>query len=188
MRENWGRGILCLAAVLAAGCGRAPELPVMGQVPAFELVAQDGRRFDRTRLDGKIWVADFIFTTCGGPCPLMSHQMRRVEEAVAGYPDVRLVSFTVDPRNDTPEVLAAYARRYQANTDRWFFLTGEQERLNALGLQAFKLNGVDGQMTHSTRFVLLDRKSRIRAYYTAGDSDPVDQVIKDIRRLRSEQS
>lgn len=182
-----GTIVLLLAA---AGCARREEaLPVYGEIPPFQLTAQDGAAFERTQLDGNIWVADFIFTTCSGPCPRMSAQMRRVQNAVTDLPGVRLVSFTVDPERDTPPVLAEYAKRYQADPRRWFFLTGEQARLHALAREAFKLHNVDGSMDHSTRFVLLDGRSRIRGYYsTAEEDNAVNRLIGDIRRLAREKS
>ncbi len=181
-------GLAAAVALLAlVGCAKAP-LPVYGQVPDFQLIAQDGQAFDRTALDGKIWVADFIFTTCTGPCPLLSRRMQKLQNALRGEPDVRLVSFTVDPKRDTPAALAEYGKRYQADTARWFFLTGEEARLHSLGRDAFKLQNIDGTLVHSTRFVLLDRQSRIRGYYDTEDGDPVARILSDIRRLRGEKS
>lgn len=185
--KTGGRGILPVLLLLA-GCAKGPPLPVYGQVPRFQLTAQDGRAFDRASLDGRIWVADFIFTTCPGPCPLMSRKMQKLQGALRGNPDVRLVSFTVDPQRDTPEVLAEYARRYQADPARWFFLTGDQARLHSLGRDAFKLHNTDGTLVHSTRFVLLDGRGRIRAYYNTQEEDPVARVLADIGRLRGEKS
>lgn len=178
---------LPLVAILA-GCRDKPALPVYGEAPAFRLTAQDGREFHRSALDGNVWVADFIFTSCRGPCPLMSNRMRRVQSAVAGFPDVRLVSFTIDPETDTPPVLAEYAKRYRADPSRWFFLTGERETLDSLGRDHFKLQSMDGTLNHSTRFILLDRRSRIRGYYASEEEGAIDRLLVDLRRLRGEQS
>jgi len=161
---------------------------VYGQVPDFQLTAQTGLPFDRKALDGKIWVADFIFTHCTGPCPRMSSQMRRVQTAVEMLADVRLVSFTVDPDRDTPGVLTEYAQRFRAEPGRWFFLTGDAKRLDALDRRAFMLGNVDGSLQHSTRFVLVDRQGRIRGYYGTSEDDPTAHVIVDIRRLERETS
>ncbi|HWQ53815.1 MAG TPA: SCO family protein [Bryobacteraceae bacterium] len=178
---------LALVTLLAA-CRTQPPLPVLGEIPEFHLVAQDGRTFDRSTLDGNIWVADFIFTSCRGPCPLMTNRMRRIQKAVAEYPDVRLVSFSIDPETDTPPVMAEYARRYQADTSRWFFLTGDKPVLDRLGRDDFKLQSIDGTLNHSTRFVLLDRRSRIRAYYSSEEEGAIDRLLADLRRLRKEKS
>jgi protein SCO1/2 len=160
----------------------------MGEVPGFQLTDQAGQSFDSKVLDGHIWVADFIYTHCDGPCPMMSQQMHRVQTSTAETPDVRLVSFTVDPARDTPPVLAEYAKHFKPEPGRWFFLTGEQDRLNDLGINGFKLNGVDGSMTHSTRFVLVDRARRIRGYYVSVEDGFMPKLVHDIRQLEREPS
>jgi protein SCO1 len=177
---------LLTAAALLCACRSDRPLPVLGEVPAFELTAQSGQPFDRKQLAGKVWVADFFFTTCTGPCPRMSSQMRQVQNSTLSIADVRLVSFTVDPARDTPAVLADYARRYKAQEGRWFFLTGETEKLNDLARNTFKLNSVDGSLVHSTRFVLVDRKGRIRGYYTSSDDDFMSRLLHDLHQLEHE--
>src|SRR6266576_4990892 len=112
------RAVLLLLVFLA-GCGRRPDLPVFGRIPPFELIAQTGEVFDSREIDGHIWVANFVFTTCPGPCPMMSHQMHGIQEATASTPGVKLISFTVDPAHDTPPVLAEYARHFKADPSRW---------------------------------------------------------------------
>ena len=180
-------GVLAAVVLALAGCGGKP-LPVLGQIPEFQLMSQDGQVFDSRTLAGKVWVADFIFTNCPGPCPMMSSRMRQVQTATSDLADVRLVSFTVDPAHDTPSVLAAYSMHYLAQSGRWFFLTGEQSRLNDLGLNAFHLNAVDGKLDHSTRFALVDRRGQIRGYYAFGDDDFPKRLIADVRRLAREKS
>jgi protein SCO1/2 len=161
---------------------------VFGHVPDFTLTSQSGEPFDGKSLDGKIWVADFIYTHCPGPCPRMSAQMRRVQTAVTEIPDVRLVSFSVDPERDTPPVLAEYARRYQAQPGRWFFLTGDRNTIDSLDRRAFMLGNIDSSMQHSTRFVLIDRHGNIRGYYGTSEDDPTVRLIVDIRRLARDNS
>ena len=114
--------------------------------------------------------------------------MRQVQQLTSAIPDVKLVSFTVDPEHDTPEVLAQYAARYHAQPERWSFLTGPRAKLNHLAFDTFKLNSVDGSLNHSTRFVLVDRKSRIRGYYGTSDEDPVQQLFRDIKRVLREKT
>jgi len=159
---------------------------VLGSVAPFELTAQTGQPFDSRVLDGKIWVADFFFTSCNGPCPRMSAQMRQIQDRLRDAPDVRFVSVTVDPERDNPEVLAAYAKRQGARDGVWHFLTGEKEKLNDLYRYQFKLGYVDGSLEHSTRFVLVDRTGRIRGYYGSFDDDMVTKVVADARRLVAE--
>jgi protein SCO1/2 len=179
---------VALISLLLAACAAPKPLPVLGQVPPFQLTAQAGQPFDSQSLDGHIWVADFIYTTCTGPCPMMSSRMRRVQTSTAGTPHVGLVSFTVDPAHDTPPVLAAYAKHFTADPARWHFLTGEPSRLHDLGLNAFKLNSVDGSLVHSTRFVLVDGSRRIRGYYIGSDDGFMPRLLHDIRQLEREKS
>src|SRR5262249_35195246 len=148
---------------------RQPPPQVLGQIPPFQLTAQTGEAFDSRELDGHIWVANFVYTTCPGPCPMMSHQMSVIQQATATTPGVKLVSFTVDPAHDTPSVLADYARHFNADPGRWTFLTGDMARLNDLGLNAFKLNKVDGSLDRSSRFVLVDGRRQIRGFYLSSD-------------------
>lgn len=178
------RAMLGGAAVLAA-CSRTREpLPVFNTIPEFTLTDQHGNPFAfASQLKGKVWVADFIFTTCQGPCPRMSRQMKQVQAGLEGAAGARLVSFTVDPENDTPPALAEYAKRYQAAAGRWFFLTGPKETLHQLKREAFMLGNVEGSTDHSTRFVLIDRQGRVRRYYDTSESDAVTRVITDARRL-----
>jgi protein SCO1/2 len=174
--------------LLLVGCSKPAPLPVLGQVPGFTLTAESGQPFDRKSLDGKVWVADFIYTTCPGPCPRMSSLMRQGQKASLMIPGVQLVSFTVDPEHDTPAVLAQYAVRYQADPNLWHFLTGPREALDHLARDAFKLSNVDGTLNHSTRLVLLDRQSRIRGYYGTTDDDPVVALVRDMKRVLAEGS
>jgi protein SCO1/2 len=169
--------------LLLSSCIQPKPLDVISQLPEFQLTAETGQPFDSKSLDGHIWVADFIYTTCDGPCPMMSSQMHQLQTLTAEMADVKLVSFTVDPAHDTPPVLAEYAKHFKPNPDRWSFLTGEQALLNELALHGFKLNSVDGSMTHSTRFALVDQKRRVRAYYITGEDGILPRLLHDIRQL-----
>ncbi len=180
--------VLTLAIALTACFERRPSLEVFGEIPQFDLVAQDGGPFHSQVLAGKIWVADFIYTTCPGPCPRMTSQMREVQDAVLKIPDVRLVSFTVDPANDTPPVLAAYAKTHGASSSIWYFLTGPVATLQTLDRDAFKLGNLDATLQHSTRFVLVDRQGRIRGYYDTSDSSAIPKLISDVSSLAAERT
>jgi len=171
---------------LAAGCAAHRTDPDFGTVPEFQLTAQNGQPFDSKVLKGNIWVADFFFTTCPGPCPRMTSQMHQIQEATCKMPRVKLVSFTVDPARDTPEQLVLYAKAHHASLERWYFLTGAQASLNHLGLDVFKLNSVDGTLAHSTRFALVDKDSRIRAFYDTSEPDSIPKIVGDIHRLAKE--
>ena len=177
---------LLLSVISIVSCHRREPLPLLRTVPAFELIRENGTKFGFADLAGKVWVADFIYTTCPGPCPRMSSQMRRIQDLTARMPGVELVSFTVNPDVDTPAALSEYAKRYQADLSRWHFLTGNREVLHMLKRDAFKLGDVTGNLEHSTRFVLIDRKGQVRAYYATMDGDPVPHIVDDLRRLVDE--
>ena len=181
--------IVVLAGFSVSCRPSAADLPAYRTVPAFTLTAHTGEEFDSSKqLTGRIWVADFIFTSCTGPCPRMSARMRRLQDDLSDLPEVRFVSFTVDPDRDTPEVLAAYARRYQAKANRWWFLTGPIDRLDDLNRSAFALGDVKGNLDHSTRFVLVDRRGVIRGYYLSSDNQAMEKIEADIRSLAVEAS
>lgn len=176
--------LIILLALLFSACAREKPLKVYNEIPEFQLLDQQGRSFDRAALNGHVWVADFIYTNCQGPCPRMSSHMRAIQNATPA--DVRLVSFTVDPDNDTPAALSAYAKRFTADERRWSFLTGSKETLNSLDRDAFMLGTIGVEMDHSTRFVLVDKKGRVRGYYGIAEGNPVDRVAKDALRLEKE--
>ena len=180
---------LALWSIGLLGCGHAgPALEVFKTVPDFTLTASSGSPFQYSaQLKGKVWVADFMFTTCAGPCPRLSTQMRHVQAALSVLPQVKLVSFTVDPANDTPEVLAAYAKRYAADPARWFFLTGPPTTLQMLSMDTFMLSKVDAQMDHSTRIVLVDQQGRVRKYYATSEGFQIPDLVLDVKRLLKEQ-
>lgn len=176
--------IVPLAICLLTACGSPrSSLDDFGAVLEFTLTAQDGQPFSSRALQGKIWVADFIYTTCPGPCPRMTSQLREVQDAIVKLQDVKLVSFTVDPARDTPQVLAEYAKTHGASFERWYFLTGPQATLQKLDRDAFKLGNVDETLEHSTRFVLVDRQAHIRGYYDTSESSVIPRLISGIREL-----
>jgi protein SCO1/2 len=174
---------LAVAALWLAACSEPSHLEVMSRLQPFQLIAQTGQPFASKSLEGHVWVADFFFTTCPGPCPLMSKKLGDVQRQTADIPDVKIVSFTVDPANDTPPVLTEYAKHFQADPARWFFLTGDQAKLNEIGRDQFKLNPVDGSTVHSVRFVLVDRHMQIRGYYSSDEPGFMANLIRDIRGL-----
>ena len=167
-----------------------PALQQLGTLPAFDLTE---RRQAPLRLDdlrGKVWVADFMYTSCVEICPLQSAEMARLQAAFADHPDLRLVSFSVDPERDTPAVLSAYADKFQADPERWLFATGEPEAVARLAQEGFRLSaasyvadGADYTFIHSNRFVLVDRQGRIRGYYRSTDPDDLVRLRRDLTVL-----
>lgn len=166
-------------------------IPQYGTVPEFRLTNQDAQPFGSSDLRGKIWIADFIFTSCPGPCPLISSRMAEMQRPLEKS-DVHLVSFSVDPETDTPEVLRDYAERLHVQPGRWDFLTGAVEAIYGLTRDGFKLavsDGADelGQPVHSTRAVLVDRRGIIRGYYDMTAADGVTTLLADTSHLLREQ-
>src|SRR5947199_3976024 len=162
-----------------------------GSVPEFILVNQDGKNFGSAQLRGKIWIADFIYTMCPGPCPMISSRMSELQKPLEKT-DVHLVSFSVDPDKDTPQVLRSYAEKWQAEPSRWDFLTGPKSAIYKLSHDGFKLavsDGSDAQgiPVHSTRMVLVDRHGQIRGYYDATEADAVTKLVADTGHLLREQ-
>ena len=156
---------------------------VYGQVKNFQLVNSDNQAIGLKELRGKVWVADFFFTTCGDVCPMMSSHMGRLQEVFKPYKNVRLVSFTVNPENDTPQALKVYAKKFKADPKRWIFLTGSREELTRVAVESFKLGDINQPIFHSSYFVLVDYQGRIRGYYESKDSKNIDKIIQDLRQI-----
>lgn len=172
-----------------------PDFPVYGKVPYFLLTDQRSERLGSADLKGKLWIANFIFTRCAGPCPLMSAHMRSLQEDFESTEDVHLVSFSVDPDYDTPPVLSEYALRFRANPEKWAFLTGDKTEIFDLSQHAFHLGASDvpeedrksvGQsVMHSQKFILVDRAGRIRGYYDSTQAEQLKKLKLDARSLLS---
>lgn len=160
----------------------------LGNVPEFTLMNQDGKNFGSADLRGKIWIADFVYSTCPGPCPMISSRMSELQKPLEKT-DVHLVSFSVDPAKDTPQVLRGYAERLQAEPGRWDFLTGPQSTIYNLSRNGFKLavGEEKGVPIHSTRMILVDRHGAIRGYYDAVEPDAVTKLVADTTHLLREQ-
>jgi len=176
--------VLLLAA--SAGCGWHSGLPTYGTVPEFSLTSESGQPFGSADLDGHVWAANFFFTTCNGPCPRMSAQFNKLQGMIKDRTGVRLVSFSIDPTRDTPDVIAAYARRWKADPVRWRFLTGEPDKIKALSWDTFHLSEVGGALQHSTKFALVDKKMQIRGYYDSLDANGLAELAGDIAKLERE--
>ena len=192
------RAILVLGgvAVLLVGAYRwsvadnapAPALADFGPLPHFELTRETGAAVADADLTGRVWIADFIFTRCAGPCPRMSAQMAAVQTSLADQPRIALVTFTVDPEFDTPEVLSDYSRESGADPARWMFLTGHRHDIYPLALHGFKL-AIDADpnderaIIHSTKFVLVDAARHIRGYYDGTDPADVARLTRDAAGL-----
>lgn len=158
------------------------ELQVFGEVPHFELTERNGSELQRRDLAGKVWIASFVFTHCAGQCPLLCEKLKTVQNKLRFKDKFRLISITMDPERDTPEVLSEYADRFQADPYKWLFLTGEKKKVDFLVEHGFRLTSGD-PLTHSFKLVLVDGHNRIRGYYDGLEDDSVKQLIRDAKHL-----
>ena len=168
-------------------------------VPDFTLTERTGQPFHASTLKGQIWLADFFFTACPGPCLVMNGKMEAIGQALTrDHANVRQVSFSIAPQQDTPEVLRRYAARFHAPADKWFFLTGDQDTIYNLARKVFLLPTVDntnkpgrvadeGDFIHSEKIALVDRNGSIRAYFDSGNPEVVQQVLTGVGNLLREQ-
>ncbi len=196
-----------LAALLAAavafgilaGCDR--QVAIVQQTPPadqlalnywpladFTLTERTGQPITLADLKGKVWVADFFYSACPGPCPMLSSRLSDLQKALGDDDRIRLVSISTDPEKDTPEILRQYAEKFQA-TERWLFLTGSKAAIKSVAFDNFKLPfevqppGSPEPVIHSTRLILIDQTGTVRGLYEGiGDTDPA-HLIRDIRRL-----
>ena len=159
------------------------QLPKLGSIPSFEFTDSDGNLISQEELSGKVWVADFIFTTCTMACPVMTGNMNLIHKAFKNNDKVRIVSISVYPEYDTPEILKEYASRYNANTNRWHFLTGPEENVKLVIKNGFKMGDYEDIIFHSEKFALVDQNGNIRGYYNGIKTDDIKTLKKDIRVL-----
>ena len=167
------------------------QLPVLASVPDFHFTTQDGKTLSRADLLGKVWVVDFIFTRCAGPCPMMSSRMAEVSRELKKADNVRLVSVSIDPEHDTPEVLSRYASQLQADLKHWIFLTGPKSAIQEFTtrgmLQALATDS-SGIPTHTTRFLVIDRDGQLRKTRNLDEPELVQKLLMDIGDLLRETS
>jgi protein SCO1/2 len=164
---------------------------VFQQIPDFRLTSQQGKPVTLQHLENKVFVANFIFTSCQGVCKKMSSQMTRVQQAFTQEPKVKLLSFTVDPERDTLQALQQYASRYGAHDKQWLFLTGAKQEIYKLAIEGFKLPvmqvpGTLPDFIHSEKFVLVDARRHVRGIYDGTSEDDVDRLITEIKILLQE--
>lgn len=185
---------MLLAVVLFAGCGqREPELPVVASIPDFALVDQRGEAFRARELDGKVWIAAFLFTRCTSVCPMLTSQMVNFQRRLGpDASDTPFVAFTVDPAYDTPEVLRGFATARGA-TRGFTFLTGDASEIRTLANESFKVAvgeltttpGGDVDILHAQHLLLVDRHRRLRGFYRT-DAEGLANLERDLGRLREE--
>ena len=196
-----GYGLFLINRSGSGGSG-APSnvpLPVLRTISSMDLVDQEGEPVNLQTFRGQPWFANIIFTRCPGPCARMTQKMRQLQEALpAEASEVQLVSLTTDPDFDTPEVLSQYARKFQADTRSWKFLTGTKEEIVRVSTQEWLLvmlekgeaerESPNDIFLHSTLTVLMDRLGRIRGTYEILEEGQLDEALADLQRLLQEAS
>ena len=160
-------------------------------VAVFELYNQDADTIGLKDLEGKIYVADFFFTTCGNICPKMMTQMKILHDFYLENEDIMFVSHTVYPEEDSVKVLRAYADKYKINSNKWLLLTGEKQVIYDLARKSYfavltEGDGGERDFIHTENFMLMDKQQRIRGYYDGTLPEDMDRLKKDIEILRLE--
>jgi len=196
----WGLMVVAMVCVVGAGLWRrgagagndskataadaSADLPILATVPAFDLIDQDNRPVNLGTVSGKPWIADFVFTHCAGPCPIMTGKMASLRRRIPE--DVRLVSFTVDPERDTPAVLKEYAGKLNGDEPRWRFVTGSKDTIYNLAAKMF-LTAIpataDAPIIHDQHFVLVDGEGKVRGLYHSTDEEAMEALKRDAAAL-----
>jgi protein SCO1/2 len=203
--KNLVYSVMLVAAIGAlSSCGPKEEkLPIFGnrefngkdttyhKIAPFSFVDQDSTIITNETFKGKVYVADFFFTTCRTICPIMKTQMKRVYESTAAYPDFLIVSHTIDPEYDTVELLNNYAKMLGASSNRWHFVTGVKDSIYKIAQTSYFVTAAEEKsepdgFIHSGAFLLVDRKQRIRGKYDGTKEADVNRLVADIAKLRDE--
>ena len=157
-------------------------------IPNFTFTNQEGKAVGRKEMEGKVTIVDFFFTSCPSICPVMSREMERVNDMFRDEPNVQIMSISIDPEYDTPEILKSYADEHNAITGKWHFLTGPKDLTYQLARCGFVLptldgNGVPDDFVHSDKFILVDELGRIRGYYSGTNREDVDLLMLETKVL-----
>ena len=166
---------------------------IVHTIPEFTFLNQDSIEVKSNNYEGKIWVANYFFTSCPTICPAMMRNMQLIQETYLDDDEIQIASFTVDPKRDTPSRFTKYADNINAISSKWQLLTGDKKDLYRLARRGFLISATEGDggptdFIHSENFVLIDKEGRIRFYYDGTDKDQVEQLIKDISKLKRERA
>ncbi len=181
--------VIAIGTVALMNGFEVKELKVFGEVPSFSLTERTGQLLRKEDLQGKVWLASFIYTHCAGQCPMISKQMKEIQRKLRFKERFRLVSISVDPERDTPSELTKYADEFEADPYKWLFLTGNKNEIIRLMRHGFRLASADdkgvasGEILHSDKLVLVDHMGKIRGYYDAFDEEAVKTMMKDTKSL-----
>lgn len=192
-----GAVLLFVAVLFATSSSKRSPLPELGTVSPFTLTNQAGQAVALGDLKGKVWVADIVFTRCMGPCPKMTEEMHKLQDAFAAGDALRFVTLTTDPAYDTSAVMRRYAEKFSADPSRWHFLTGPKEEILAnLAVESLKMSVVEkeeGQRVdandlfiHTTMFFLVDKRGKLRGAYESLEPGFQEKIQADIKGLLAE--
>lgn len=177
--------------LILTGCGNKYEGELSWEVNDFTFTDQDGSEVSQNSLEGKFWVADFIFTNCQTVCPPMTANMARLQNKLkeAGLDNVELVSFSIDPKNDTKQALKEFGKAHGASFDNWHFLTGyEFQTIKELSIKSFRspIEAIEegGQYMHGTSFFLISPEGNAIERYKGTQVKNMDKIVKDIKELK----
>jgi len=193
-----------LVALLAFSCSQEKKLPFLGpkqvnakgdtvyhQIPSFRFLNQDSVFVSEKDVEGKVYVADFFFTTCPTICPKMKTQMLRIYERYKDRDEVRIISHSIDPDFDTPNVLKDYASRLQVKAPKWNLLTGDKAAIYTLGQKSYMVSAQEdpneaGGFVHSGAFILVDKNRHVRGIYDGTVEAEVNHLLEDMEILLKE--
>ena len=204
MRLRYSKLVLGLLGCWCLACTSDHRLPILGErsfngtdttyhtIAHFQFVDQDSALVTNADFKGKIYVADFFFTSCRTICPIMKTQMVRVYDATRDMPDVLLLSHTIDPEWDTVALLHDFAQRLGVESRRWHFVTGVKDSIYKIAQTSYYATAMEDRsepdgFIHSGAFLLIDRRGRIRAKYDGTKEEEVNRLIGDIKMLRREE-
>jgi protein SCO1 len=161
------------------------------QIPDFEFISQDSAKITQKDFAGKIYVADFFFTTCPTICPKMKTQMLRIYEKFKDNPNVAILSHTIDPRHDTPAVLKEFSKNLGIQNSMWSMVTGDKAKIYEIGQKSYMVSATDdptqpGGIVHSGAFILIDKDRHIRGIYDGTEPEKVDKLMEDMEVLLKE--
>ncbi|WP_099157916.1 SCO family protein [Virgibacillus ndiopensis] len=183
--------LIVIAFVLSA-CGDKYEGDLSYEVNDFSYTNQNGESVSKSELDGKFWIADFIYTSCKTECPPMTYNMQKLQQQLkeADLEDVQLVSFSVDPETDTPEVLKAYGESRGINFANWNFLTGyDIKTIKEFSIKSFKtpLEKTDeGDFMHGINFFLVSPEGNAIEQYNGMERENMEKIVEDIKKLKQD--
>lgn len=170
-----------------------PKTPVIANVQSFSFINQDGKTITQKDVEGKVYVAQYFFTTCKGICPRMNNNMRKVYEHFKGQSGFLILSHTCDPAIDSASVLKKYADSMQVDTRQWIFLTGRKDSLYKVARVSYKiddpannLNSIEDDFLHTQFFALVNRKAEVIKIYDGLKESEIKTLIKDIEKLLEE--